>query len=35
MERPRKKEANVCKRFYSDYVDDKLLEAYSVSKNYV
>lgn len=35
MERPRKKETNTGRKFYSDCVDDKLLDMYSVSKNYV
>lgn len=35
MQKPRKRQNNVCKRFYSDYVDDKLLDVYEVNRNYI
>jgi hypothetical protein len=35
MERNRKKENTGGRRLYADCVDDRLLDVYSVSKNYV
>lgn len=34
MEKGKKKEQNSLKRFYSDCVDDKLFDCYSVSKEF-
>ena len=34
MEKPKKRETSSLKRFYSDCVDDKLFDCYSISKEY-
>lgn len=35
MEKPKKVESTVYKRFYSGYMEDQLLDTYSVTKEYV
>ncbi len=35
MEKPKKVESTVYKRFYSGYMEDQLLDTYTVTKEYV